>query len=112
MYNPAMDIEFEGHIIFWKGPAPFFFVVMPEKESADLKEIAEFLTYGWGCIPVRIRIGSTDYSTSLFPKDGGYLVPIKAMVRKAEHLQEGDTVRIRLMAEARMSGRAVDSFRG
>ena len=96
-----MDLEFEGEIIFWKGPAPFFFVAVPTKESRELKEISEFLTYGWGCIPVTVRIGSTEYTTSLFPKDGLYLVPIKAGVRKAEGLQEGDFVTVRLAAEAR-----------
>ncbi|HEX2989748.1 MAG TPA: DUF1905 domain-containing protein, partial [Anaerolineales bacterium] len=54
------------------------------------------VTYGWGVIPVHVRIGSTEYTTSLFPKDGRYLVPVKASVRKAEDLQEGDTVTVRL----------------
>ncbi len=54
------------------------------------------MTYGWGVIPVQVQIGDTEWKTSLFPKDGLYLVPIKASVRKAENLEEGDEVTIRL----------------
>jgi len=91
-----MDIEFSGEIWFWKGPAPWFFVTVPAEQSRDLKAISEFVTYGWGVIPVHVRIGKTAWQTSLFPKDGLYLVPIKASVRKAENLEEGDKVTIRL----------------
>ena len=91
-----MNIEFDGEIIFWRGPAPWFFVVVPEGESRDIKAMSEFVTYGWGVIPVQARIGKTEFKTSLFPKDGRYLIPIKVTVRKAEKLEEGDMVTVRL----------------
>ena len=91
-----MNIEFKGKIWFWKGPAPWFFVTVPEKQSRDLKPISGIVTYGWGVIPVHVRIGDTKWKTSLFPKDGRYLVPIKASVRKAENLEEGDSVTVLL----------------
>jgi hypothetical protein len=91
-----MNIEFTGAIWFWRGPAPWYFVTVPAEPSSDLKAIAGFVTYGWGVIPVRARIGQTEWRTSLFPKDDRYLVPIKASVRQAENLAEGDTVTIRL----------------
>ncbi len=91
-----MHIEFRGKIFIWRGPSPWFFVTVPEQSSHDLKAISSLVTYGWGVIPVHVRIGSTEYTTSLFPKDGRYLVPVKASVRKAEGLQEGDTVTVRL----------------
>ena len=91
-----MNIEFKGTIWFWKGPAPWFFVTVPEKQSRDLKAISGIVTYGWGVIPVHVRIGDTEWKTSLFPKDGLYLVPIKASVRKAENLEEGDKVTVQL----------------
>ncbi|MBI5297221.1 MAG: DUF1905 domain-containing protein [Chloroflexi bacterium] len=91
-----MIIEFNGTIIFWKGPAPWFFVAVPELQSRDLKSISNLVTYGWGVIPVHVRIGRTEFETSLFPKDGLYLVPIKASVRKAEKLSEGDEISVRL----------------
>ncbi len=91
-----MDIEFSGRIIFWKGPAPFLFVTVPAKQSRDIKAISALVTYGWGVIPVHVRIGTTEWKTSLFPKDGRYLVPIKMSVQKAENLKRGDTVTVRL----------------
>lgn len=91
-----MNIEFSGKIWFWRGPAPWFFVTVPEEQSRDLKAISGLVTYGWGVIPVHVRIGVTEWQTSLFPKDGRYLVPIKASVREAENLEEGDTVTLQL----------------
>jgi hypothetical protein len=91
-----MNIEFNGKIWFWRGPAPWYFVTVPAEQSSDLKAISEIVTYGWGVIPVQVRIGKTGWKTSLFPKDGLYIVPIKASVRKAENLEEGDDVAIKL----------------
>lgn len=91
-----MHIEFTGKIFIWRGPAPWFFVAVPEKESREIKEISNIVTYGWGVIPVHGQIGKTTFETSLFPKDDRYLVPIKASIRKAENLEEGDDVTIRL----------------
>ena len=91
-----MNVEFTGKILFWRGPAPWYFVADPENQSRDRKAISGMVTYGWGVIPVHVRIGKTTWTTSLFPKDGLYLVPIKASVRKAENLEEGDQVTVRL----------------
>jgi len=91
-----MNLEFTGKIWFWRGPAPWFFVTVPEEQSNNLKAISTIVSYGWGVIPVHVRIGETGFQTSLFPKDDRYLVPIKSTVRQAENLQEGDTVTVRL----------------
>lgn len=91
-----MQIEFTGTVLFWRGPAPYFFVAVPEGPSRDIKSISHLVTYGWGVIPVRARIGRTEFETSLFPKDGRYLLPLKVMVRKAENLAEGDEVTVRM----------------
>lgn len=91
-----MNLKFSGKIWYWKGPAPFYFVTVPEEQCDDLKAISGFVTYGWGMIPATIRIGKTEWRTALWPKDGRYIVPLKDRVRKAEQLAEGDTVTIRL----------------
>lgn len=91
-----MTIEFIGTLWFWRGPAPWYFVTVPVQQCGELQAISEFVTYGWGMIPVTAHIGTTAWTTSLFPKDGRYLVPIKARVRDAEHLEEGQDVRVRL----------------
>lgn len=45
------------------------------------------------------KIGKTQWTTSLFPKDGLYLVPLKNMVRNAEGIELGDMVEITLSLE-------------
>lgn len=89
-----MSLEFSGEVWQWLGPAPFYFVTVPAEQSRAIKDVAKLVTYGWGVIPVRVRIGKTEWKTSLFPKDGLYLVPLKDMVRKAEGLAEGDRVTV------------------
>lgn len=91
-----MIIDFKGKIFYWRGPAPFLFVAVPEKQSQDIKSVSGLVTYGWGVIPVHAQIGETEWKTSLFPKDGRYLVPIKMSVQKAENVTVDDNVSIRL----------------
>jgi hypothetical protein len=91
-----MSLEFTEKLFYWKGPAPFYFVTIPEDMSQDIKAVSKLVTYGWGVIPVRVQIGETTFTTSLFPKNKCYLVPVKDKVRKAEKLSEGDSVTVRL----------------
>jgi hypothetical protein len=91
-----MNFEFDGEIWFWRGPAPWYFVSVPPQQCRDIKAISGTVTYGWGMIPATVRIGKTSWKTALWPKDDSYIVPIKTSVRKAEKIEEGDTVTIRL----------------
>ena len=91
-----MTIEFEGAIWYWRGPAPWYFVSVPEEQCHELTAMLKAVTYGWGMIPATCRVGRTAWTTSLFPKDGRYIVPLKAHIRKAENLAEGDTVTVQL----------------
>jgi hypothetical protein len=96
-----MRLEFRGEIIYWRGPAPFHFIAVPRAGAGEIRAISSVVTYGWGVIPVTARIGRTEWTTSLFPKDGGYLVPIKDAVRRAEGLALGDEPTIALTIERR-----------
>lgn len=78
----SMDFMFSGPVIEWRGPAPYYFVRVPEEESADIKLAAKGLEY-WGQVPVVVRIGEVEFSTALFPKDGCYLIPLRISVREA-----------------------------
>ena len=91
-----MDLEFSAEVWFWRGPSPYHFVTVPEDESAELADAPARVTYGWGMIPVAARIGGTHWTTSLFPKDGGYIVPLKDAVRRSEDLDVGDEVTVHL----------------
>jgi hypothetical protein len=91
-----VDLFFTGRVVEWRGPSPYFFVPVPDAESADIREVAAVATYGWGVIPVAARIGETAFETSLFPKGGGYLLPLKDAVRKPHGLDAGDDVTVQL----------------
>jgi uncharacterized protein DUF1905 len=95
-YPDRVDLEFGGEMWFWKGPSPFHFVTVPPAECHELKAAASVVTYGWGMIPVEACVGDTTWTTALWPKGGGYIVPLKDWVRRAEALELGDVVRIRL----------------
>ena len=94
--SAGMDLVFTGDLWHWRGPSPYYFVTVPDEESHHLHAVSTAVSYGWGMIPVRARIGATDWETSLFPKDGLYVVPVKDAVRRVEGLDEGDTVTVRL----------------
>ena len=85
-----LELEFSGEIWYWRGPAPFHFVTVPDEGCSQIQAIATAVSYGWGVIPVTVEIGRTKFTTSLFPKDGKYLLPLKDAVRKAERLSLGD----------------------
>lgn len=53
-------------------------------------------SYGWGCFPVAASIAGTSFDTSLFSKDGGYLLPLKAAVRAQATLALGDSISVRM----------------
>jgi hypothetical protein len=94
-----VKLEFSGELWFWKGPAPWHFITVPDEESTALEATSAFVTYGWGMIPVTARIRGTGWKTSLYPKDGRYVVPVKAWVRRAEALEVGDLVTVRLTVD-------------
>ena len=101
MVRDELDLEFSAEIWHWRGPSPYYFVTVPEPQCFDLQDVSRAVTYGWGMIPVRVLVGETRWETSLFPKDGGYVLPLKDKVRKAEHLEEGDVISAHLTVAPR-----------
>jgi len=89
-----MKFTVTGAIFEWRGPAPFLFVAIPEDVSRDIKALSQLVSYGWGVIPVTAKLGETTWTTSLFPKKGQYLIPVKVLVQKAEQVTAGDVVKI------------------
>ncbi|AZH77620.1 MULTISPECIES: DUF1905 domain-containing protein [Microbacterium] len=89
-----MRLRFEGVIWYWRGPAPFHFVTVPPVESEMIHDVASVVTYGWGMIPASVTIGDTTVTTALWPKDGGYIVPIKKALQDREGLGVDDEVHL------------------
>jgi len=87
-----MRVMLTGEVIEWRGPAPFYFVRVPDEQVGLIRDIAEMVSYGWGVIPATVTTGATTVTTSLFPKDGGYLVPIKNALRLPEKIELGNVV--------------------
>ena len=91
-----MILTFSADVFYWRGPSPFHFVAVPPDECVELQAISSLVTYGWGMIPVSATVGETEFTTALFPKDGGYFVPLKVAIRKAEQIDVGDIVTLTL----------------
>lgn len=86
--------KFVTKIIEWRGPAPYFYAPIPPGQVEELRRVAKFVSYGWGCVPVEAKIGDVAFTTSLFPKADTYLLPIKTAVRRKINVTAGDTVSV------------------
>jgi hypothetical protein len=91
-----LDFTFRGTVLYWRGPAPHFFVPIPDDLGREIKAQERNFTYGWGCIPATVWLGDTEWTTSLFPKNGTYWVPVKLVVRKQHQIEEGSEVELRV----------------
>jgi Domain of unknown function (DUF1905) len=103
-----MQITFKAPLWMWSGKGSWFFVTLPVDDAARIRFFGSAAfqgakkPQGWGSIPVKVRLGRTEWQTSLFPdsKSGSYLLPVKADVRKAEGLVAGSNVEISLIFSA------------
>ena len=83
----------------WKGEAAgrWYFVTVPEEQSAEIKAHAFGSPRGFGSVRVKARIGNVQWQTSVFPlNSGGYLLPVKAEIRRKAELAAGDEVTVDL----------------
>ncbi len=77
----------------YQGESPWHFVYVPKKISQQIKDTARARRNG--LVRIKATIGATSWTTALFPtKDGPYLIAIKAEVRRAEGVDDGDSVKI------------------
>jgi len=99
---------FTGPVWIWRGngtgPPPkaaWYFITIDGDIAASIRAAARGSTGGFGSVRVAATIGATSWQTSLFPsKDaGGYLLPLKASVRRTEGLTDGGIVSVALAQE-------------
>jgi hypothetical protein len=85
----------QAKVWLYSGKATWHFVTLPKNQSAAITRFYGSLKRGWGSLPVRVTIGKTQWTTSIFPdrKAGAYILPLKADIRKKEQIREGDTLR-------------------
>ena len=89
-----VQFKFETRLIEWRGPAPFVYAPVPMEHVEELRRVAKVVSYGWGCVPVEAKIGGMTFTTSLFPKDDTYLLPLKVAVRRKTNVTVGDVVSV------------------
>ncbi len=85
---------FKAKLWVWPGEsAQWRFINVPKAMSEKIKKTVK-TKRGFGSIRVRVKAGKTVWDTSIFPdsKSGTYLLPVKASVRRAEGIEDGDTV--------------------
>jgi hypothetical protein len=102
-----VDVSFSADLFEWRGPAPFYWLALPPDACAYVRAEAADASYGWGAIPVRVCVGRTEWETSLLPRDGGYVLPVRKDVRTRERLGDGDEVAV-AMSVAPRGGRAAN----
>ena len=93
-----MSYLFTAPLWRWKGDSAWHFVTLPFDQSDEIDERTTATQGGFGSVKVRVTVGTTTWTTSLFPssEQKSYILPMKAAVRKAESLREGDPVQVRL----------------
>jgi hypothetical protein len=96
-----MELMITGEVWEWRGPAPYHFVTVPDADADHVRAIAQQVSYGWGMIPVVATLGGTEFTTSLWPKDGSYVLPLKDAVRAKEDVELGDRVTVQLRVSRR-----------
>jgi hypothetical protein len=94
-----VHFEFEAELWRWQArqSALWTFVSVPAEASADILEVVDGMTGGFGSVRVDVRVGKTRWRTSIFPDSGGsFALPIKKAVRVAESLELGDVVSVQI----------------
>jgi hypothetical protein len=96
-----MEFTFDSEVIYWRGPAPYFYAPLAADAAEEIRNASKLVSYGWGVIPVEATIGGVTFTTSLFPKDGTYLLPLKDAVRRPVGITAGDTVHVEMTVQPR-----------
>jgi len=100
MLGPV-DVVFDAELWIWdaRRADSWTFVSLPEDVSEEIREVAgDGPRRGFGSVRVRVTIGASSWSTSIFPDSGKgcYVLPVKRSVREAEGLETGDVATVSL----------------
>ncbi len=92
------ELTFEAELWRYTGEAGWCFVTVPVELAEEIREVADDARRGFGSVRVWVTVGSTSWATSVFPdsSSGSYVLPMKQAVRRAESLEVGDAVAVRL----------------
>jgi hypothetical protein len=81
-------------VLLYPGMSGWHFLIVPKKQSEEIKKNFGGSTRGWGSLPITATVGKTSWDSSIFPdrRAGAYLLPLKAAVRKKEDVFSGDEI--------------------
>ena len=96
MFAPVDHFEFDAEVWLYESAAAWHFITVPPDVSDEIDDATGDRKAGFGSVRVRVTIGSTTWTTSLFPdsKRGAYLLPVKKEVRRREDLAPGSRVAV------------------
>jgi hypothetical protein len=82
----------------WSGEGgSWHFLTVPEKLSGEIRAQSLLRRGGFGSVRVEATIDDVTWRTSVFPqKSGGYILPVKADVRRRAGIGAGDDVGLTL----------------
>jgi hypothetical protein len=99
--HPNATLQTKGALWRYPGPAGWFFVTVEPKLAAHIRELETKQKVGWGYVKAKVTLGKSTWETTLFPsKEYGYLVAIKAAIRKKEKVAAGDMLVLTLDLES------------
>jgi len=92
------NFQIAAEVWQYPGAGGWHFVTLPEEVSAELRFLARDSTKPWGSVKIVATLGTSNWSTSLFPdkKSGRYLLPLKSEIRKKENIGAGTTVKFEI----------------
>ena len=93
-----MSYAFEARLWLWEARRTdaWTFVSLPTAVADEVLDLVGDRARGFGSVRVEVTVGGTVWRTSIFPSSDTYVLPVKKAVRRAESLEVGDTVRVRL----------------
>ena len=89
-----MRLTVTAAVIEWRGPAPFFFLPIAGEGAERIREAAKLVSYGWGVVPVSVELADRSWTTSLMPRQGNYLLPLKDELRRSLAINVGDELSV------------------
>ncbi|HET7817363.1 MAG TPA: DUF1905 domain-containing protein [Sphingomicrobium sp.] len=91
-------ITVTGPLWLWSGEnGSWHFITVPEELSGEIRAQSLAGRGGFGSVRVEATVNDVTWRTSVFPqKSGGYILPVKADVRRRAGIAAGDAVTVSL----------------
>lgn len=101
MANKGINYEFSSSVYYYSSSPQmtgWTMVSLPKNLSSAIREAFKSLEEGWGRMKVTAKIGKTEWQTAIWfdTKQGTYLLPLKAVVRKKEKITEESMVTVNI----------------